>query len=195
MIQRAFAASNIGLLFTGLITTNQDFFGTLKFGSFENNLNTIILLVFLITLRAKFWYDDEQYFKDMEKVEKDKGFYFGYILGIFSWVIWCFASISIRNIQLSALFMSIVIFISFVWIVVTLIKEGAYREQVPWLFFNFLYISCFLLLAFRDKINIFSMNVNAFSSFVLIVMFIILLFDISVTRILEEKRTKEESNK
>lgn len=179
-IHRAFAAINIGAVFGGL-----------AFGSAPIDLNIILLTVLLIMLRAKFWFDDEAYLGDVAKGLLPGGlsFAFGMLLAVASWIAWAFAGFYIKTIELCALLMALVFAISTFWIVAAMVKRGAYAEQVPWLFFNGLYILGFLLMYWRTEAwNPFHAHPALFTTSILVMLFVLFLADLGVTRILEQKR-------
>jgi hypothetical protein len=70
-----------------------------------------------------------------------------------------------------------------------MVKKGAYAEQVPWLFFNVFYFVGFMFLFARGMSwNPFVESVDNFSTVVLIILSFVFLFDLIVTRILEQRR-------
>ncbi|HEV7746733.1 MAG TPA: hypothetical protein VGO56_17180, partial [Pyrinomonadaceae bacterium] len=123
-------------------------FGGLAFGPAPIDLNVILMTVLLLALRAKFWVDDEAYFEDVKTKKLPGGlpFWFGIGFAFGSWIVWCFASLYVKNIERAGILMVVVFGLSTAWIVATMVSKGAYKEQVPWLFLNVLYIVGFCLL-------------------------------------------------
>lgn len=179
-VHRAFAALNIGAAFAGL-----------SFGTAPIDLNIILLTVLFMLLRAKFWFDDEAYLDDVGRGELPEGlpFSFGMLLAVMSWIAWGFAGFYIKDLELFGLLMVVVFTISTFWIVAAMVKRGAYAEQVPWLFFNCLYILGFVLIHWRSQSwNPFNDRPSGFTTSVLVLLFLLFLTDLGVTRILEQKR-------
>lgn len=177
-IHRAFAALHLGLLFAGLGFSQ----GSLSF-------DTIVFGLFLFILRLKFWYDDEQYFSDIQsgKLIKTNKFYFGFLLGLISWIIWCFAFLFVKDIELSSLLMFYALLISTIWIFISMLHSAKYREQIPWIFFNIIYLVLFLIIFFRK--NMFeNSQVEYMTRAIIILQIVIFCIDLGITRILESKR-------
>jgi hypothetical protein len=165
--------------------------GGLAYGGEQIGLNVILYFVLLLALRAKFWYDDDQYLEDVKDGNLPGGvpFIVGYILGIVSWIIWLFAGFYVKNIELSSLIMIFALVPSTFWIVAAMVKEGAYAEQIPWFFFNVFYgLGFYLLHARSAQWNPFTANLELFTSLIIGFMIIIFFIDLSLTRILEQKR-------
>lgn len=183
ILHRALAAGNIAVVLTGLGLGGPD----------NITLNVILLFFVLVLLRIKFWIDDEQYIEDVKNKKLPGGapYYVGIGLGVLSWLFWYLAGFFIKNIPLSSLLMAIVMGLSSLWIVAAMVRNGAYSEQVPWLFFNGFYLLGFLLLHFRNgSWNPFLSHIESFTTFVICGLGLVFLFDLVVTRILEQKRTK-----
>ncbi|HLP53932.1 MAG TPA: hypothetical protein VK151_02850 [Fluviicola sp.] len=171
---------HLGLIFAGF-----------AFGDHPITFNVISYGVVLFLLRIKFWWDDEQYFLDVEngKLEGGIAFKIGVALAVISWIIWCFVFLFIRNLELSFFLMFVFFIPSTFWIVAAMAKKGAYSEQIPWLFFNIIYMAIFLLLYFRNEVNMFD-NIEHFTTGLLAILFLTFLFDLGITRILEAKRNE-----
>ncbi|NOS76348.1 MAG: hypothetical protein HOP35_00220 [Nitrospira sp.] len=181
ILHRALAAGNIAVVLTGLGLE----------GKKGITLNVILMFFLLLIFRIKFWVDDEQYFQDVESGKLPGGtpHVIGLVIGVFSWLVWYLAGFFIKDIALSSLLMAIVMGLSFLWIVATMVSRGAYAEQVPWLFFNAFYILGFLLLFFQDRSwNPFVERREAFTTVVLCGLGVVFLFDLVVTRLLEQRR-------
>jgi hypothetical protein len=179
-IHRAFAAMNIGSAFAGL-----------AFRDTGIELNTILLAVLFVMIRAKFWFDDEAYLEDVGHDALPGGlpFSFGMLLAVASWILWAFAGFYIKDIELCSLLMLSVFVVSTFWIVAAMVKRGAYAEQVPWLFFNCLYALGFALIYFRSQSwNPFHDRQIGFTTSIIVLLFLVFLTDLGVTRILEQKR-------
>jgi hypothetical protein len=179
-IHRAFAALNIGAAFAGL-----------TFRDTAIELNIILLAVLFVMIRAKFWFDDEAYLEDVGREVHPGGlpFGFGMLLAVISWILWAFAGFYIKDIELCALLMVSVFVVSMLWIVAAMVKRGAYAEQVPWLFFNCLYALGFALIYWRSEPwNPFQHQQGGFTTSVIVLLFLLFLADLSVTRVLEQKR-------
>jgi hypothetical protein len=180
-LNRAVLGGNITVAFAGLA------FG----GSQGVTLSVIVFLFLLIALRVKFWYDDEQYFEEVKSGRHDGGipFFFGATLAVASWIVWMFAALFVKQVDLSALLMAIVMGISTFWIVAAMVKRGAYIEQIPWLFFNAIYVLGFLLIWFREAHwNPFRETFEVFTIVVTACLLLVFLLDLATTRILEQKR-------
>jgi hypothetical protein len=143
ILHRALAFGNVALVFTGLALG----------GRSGITLNVILFLFVVLVLRIKFWLDDERYLEDVTtgKLPGGTPYYFGMCVAGISWLVWYLVGFFIKDIELSALLMAIVIGLSTVWIIAAMVSKGAYSEQVPWLFFNCFYILGFLLIEFRDR--------------------------------------------
>lgn len=148
----------------------------------------------MMALRIKFWVDDEAYFEDVEKGKLEGGvpFYFGFLLGILSWVIWLFAGFYIKDIELSSLIMAATLTPSTFWIVATMVRKGAYEEQILWLFFNVFYVIGFILVFFtRASWNPFLQTPDKYIAVVLVLLILLFFLDLIATRILEQRRRKQ----
>jgi len=179
-IHRCFATLNIATVLAGL-----------AYGPAPITLNVILLTVLMILIRAKFWLDDEAYLEDVKAQKLPGGlpFSFGVFIAVISWIVWLFAALFIKNIELSSLLMLLVFLFSTFSIVAAMVSKGAYAEQVPWLFFNVLYgLSFFLLWARQATWNPFNSSPIVFATVVLLLLFGIFISDLTVTRILEQRR-------
>jgi hypothetical protein len=182
LIHRFVAAGNIAAAFAGFSGSR----------SVSVTLNLILLVVVVVLIRAKFWIDDEQYFEDVESGKLAGGLAFRVGLGFasVSWLVWYFAAYSINDVELASLLMAIAIGVSTLWIIATIVPSGAYAEQVPWLFFNTLFIAGFLLIRLRHgSWNPFADHAEGFTTGVIIGLLVVFLFDFGVTRVLEQRRT------
>lgn len=180
-LHRGFAALHLAGIFTGL--------------AFRENipidLNVILLSILLISIRTKFWFDDEAYFEDVETGVRPGGlsFGFGVILAIISWIVWGFAALYIKEIEFVAILMVIIFLISTFWIVASMIEKGAYAEQIPWLAFNVFYeLGFFLIFSRKQSWNPFNNSFDNYTTGVIVVLIIVFLIDFGVTRILEQRR-------
>lgn len=185
LLHRLFVGLNVGAMLTGLGRNN--FSGI--------TLNVILLFLLMLGLRVKFWVDDEAYFEDVEnrRLYRDAPFYVGFALAILSWLIWLFAGFYLKDIATSSLLMVATLVPSTFWIVATMVQRGAYDEQVPWLCFNVFYIAGFLLVfSSRLSWNPYSQNPAIFVSIALIVLIVIFCLDLIFTRILEQKRRRQD---
>ena len=181
LLHRAFVTLNIGAALTG--------FGRDNFSKIS--LNVVLLLLLMLALRIKFWVDDEAYFEDVEKGRLEAGapFYVGFALGIVSWIIWLFAGFFSKEIETASLLMFAVLAPSTFWIVTTMVRTGAYAEQVPWLFFNVFYMVGFYLIASASAgWNPYSQSAEKFTTAVLALLIVLFFLDLIVTRILEQRR-------
>ncbi|OGB23627.1 MAG: hypothetical protein A3I66_24245 [Burkholderiales bacterium RIFCSPLOWO2_02_FULL_57_36] len=181
LLHRTFVTLNIGAMITGI---GRDNFADIS-------LNIILLFFLMLALRIKFWIDDEAYFEDVEKEKLEGGapFYVGFALAILSWAIWLFAGFFIKNIELSALLMVATLTPSTFWIVATMVRKGAYTEQILWLFFNVFYVVGFTLLFFaRADWNPFSQTPDKYIAVVLAQLILLFFLDLIVTRIIELRR-------
>ena len=162
--------------------------------NFNNiTLNVILLFFLVLALRVKFWVDDEAYFDDVEKGKQEGGlpFYIGFALGIASWIVWLFVGFYIKNLEVSAGLMSAALIPSTFWIVATMVRKGAYDEQVPWLFFNVFYVLGFALIFLgRRSWNPYAGTIERYYATTLILLIILFFLDLVVTRLLEQKRRK-----
>jgi len=182
-VHRAFAALNLGAAFAGL-----------AFRDTPIELNIILLAVLFLMIRVKFWFDDEAYLEDVGQGALPGGlpFGFGMLLAVISWILWTFAGFYIKDVELFSLLMVGVFAASTFWIVAAMVKRGAYAEQVPWLFFNCLYVLGFALIYSRSQPwNPFQDQPGGFTTSVIVLLFLLFLADLSVTRILEQKRRRE----
>lgn len=187
ILHRAVAAGNIAVVFSGLGLG----------GPVGISLNVILLLFIVVLLRIKFWVDDEQYIDDVKAGRLPGGmpYYFGIGVAVLSWLVWYLVAFFLKQIPLSSLLMVVVISLSTVWIVAAMVRRGAYAEQVPWLFFNSFYILGFLLIYMRDRTwNPFAARAEKFTTFVLVGLAVVFLFDLVATRILEQRRTIQNAN-
>jgi hypothetical protein len=183
VIHRAFAAFNLAAYTSGLGRENFS----------KITLNVVLLFALTLAMRVKFWADDEAYFEDVEngKLEGGIPFYFGFGLGLVSWTIWLFAAYNIKNIELSAFLMFWALIPSTFWIVATMIRKGAYEEQVPWLFFNVFYtLGFFLIYVGRRPWNPYSSSPDRYFTFSLILLIGLFFLDLVGTRIIEQRRRK-----
>lgn len=180
-LNRAVLGGNITLAFAGLALG----------GDSGITLNVIVFLFLLVCLRVKFWYDDEQYFEEVNSGKHAGGipFFFGAMFAVVSWVVWMFAAFFIKKTDLSALLMAIAIGVSTLWIVAAMVKRGAYSEQIPWLFFNAFYVLGFLLIWLREaEWNPFRQTAETYTLVVIVSLIVVFLLDLITTRILEQKR-------
>lgn len=180
-IYRSFAGANIFALFTGLVLG----------GNTDINLNMTLLIFFMISLRIKFWFDDEAYFIDVKKGKLAGGILFqlGFAVGILSWIAWMFASLYVRQFEIASLYMSIFFIPSTFWIIISMIKKGEYAEQLGWLVFNFIYIlGFFFLYVVSTSRKPFAEGTDIFSTIVLILLLCVFLIDLIVTRYKYKKR-------
>jgi hypothetical protein len=179
-IHRAFAGGNLLAAFGGL-----------AYKETPIDLSVILLVVFLILLRAKFWYEDEAYLEDVAKGTLPGGlpFAFGMFMAVLSWIAWAFAGFFVKDIELCSKIMLIVLGLSTAWMVAAIVKRGSYVEQIPWLFFNCLYFLSFALLSSRagwaDEVGV---NINSFTVNAIICIYFVLVPDFALTRVLEQKR-------
>jgi hypothetical protein len=183
LLHRAFATFNLGAMMTGLGRDN-----------FSNiTLNVILLFFLILAMRVKFWVDDEAYFDDVEKGKLEGGlpFYCGFALAMASWIVWLFAGFYIKNLEVSALLMSAALIPSTFWIVATMVRKGAYAEQVPWLFFNVFYVLGFaLIFVGRRSWNPYATSLGRYYTTILILLIILFFLDLIATRVLEQRRRK-----
>jgi hypothetical protein len=180
VIHRAFAGGNVLAVFGGL-----------AYGNRSIDLNVILLCVVFTLLRLKIWFDDEAYLSDVETGVLPGGlsYGFGMLLAITSWILWGFAGIFIKDVELASLILLSIVFVSTFWIVAAMVKRGAYAEQIPWLFFNILYGLFFSLIYWRNETwNIFRGHLGGFTTGVIASLIVTFLMDFSITRILEQKR-------
>jgi hypothetical protein len=180
VIHRAFAGANVIAVFGGL-----------AYGNAPIDLNVILLSVVFTMLRVKMWFDDEAYLSDVEKGVFPGGlsYGFGMLLAVTSWILWGFAGFFIKDVEHASLILLIVVVVGTFWIVAAMVKRGAYAEQIPWLFFNVLYGLFFSLLYWRNGTwNIFRVHLGGFTTGVLASLILTFLMDLSITRILEQKR-------
>ena len=121
------------------------FVGALFFGIRETNtpildleIRTYLYIIFLLILRFKMALDNNFYFGAtiMSRWQSVVGLMFGLV----SWVLYIFSAYSLSNIADSYLLLLIAIGVSTLWIVVTAINEGFYREQVIWIATNAIYM-------------------------------------------------------
>lgn len=181
VIYRSFAGANIFALFTGLVLG----------GNTEFNLNMVLIILLMISLRIKFWFDDEAYFKDVKKGNHPGGFLFqlGFASGILSWIVWMFASLFIRQFEIASLFMSIFFIPTTIWIIISMIEKGGYDEQISWLIFNFIYMLGFMFLYIVGiSKKPFAEYTYLFSTIMLITLLCVFLYDLKETRRKYKKR-------
>jgi hypothetical protein len=183
LLHRAFVGLNFGAMGTGLSRDN-----------FSNiTLNVIVLFFLILVMLVKFWMDDEAYFDDVEsgKLEGGLPFYCGFALAMASWIIWLFAGFYIKNLEVSCLLMSAALIPSTLWIVATMVRKGAYAEQVPWLFFNVVYVLGFaLIFVGRRSWNPYASSLDRNYTTILILLILLFFLDLIATRVLEQKRRK-----
>jgi len=183
LLHRAFASLNLGAMMTGLSRDN-----------FTNiTLNVILLFFLILAMRVKFWVDDEAYFDDVEKGKLEGGlpFYIGFALGMASWIVWLFVGFYIKNIEVCAALMSAALIPSTFWIVATMVRKGAYAEQIPWLFFNVFYVLGFALIFVGKRVwNPYASAPEKYYTTILILLIVLFFLDLIATRVLEQKRRK-----
>ncbi len=93
---------------------------------------------FIFVLRFKMALDDHFYFGVtlMKRWQSVVGLF----IGIVSWFIYIFAGYSLSNISDSYLLLLLAMAISTIWIVITGINSGFYKEQKIWLALNAVYM-------------------------------------------------------
>lgn len=185
LLHRIIFGGNIAILFAGLGR-----------GPLPVSFDVVLFLFLLLVLRVKFWFDDEQYIADVASGRLPGGlpYSFGMGLAFLSWFFWYLAGFNVKDIELSALFMTFVMGFSTVWIVAAMVKRGAYDEEIPWLFFNAFYIGGFLLLRLRSSTwNPFIHHLEAYTAAVTVGLAGTFLMDLIVTRLLESRRTKSDT--
>jgi hypothetical protein len=166
-------------------------FGGLAFRDAPVDLNVVLLTLLLLALRAKFWIDDDAYFEDVstQRLPAGPSFWVGVGFAFASWIVWCFASLYVKDLEWAGFLMVWVFALSTAWIVATMVSKGAYKEQVPWLFLNILYaFGFFLVFARRQNWNPYRDRIVGFTTGVLVCMLFLFVADLAVTRILEAKR-------
>jgi hypothetical protein len=179
IVHRAFCGLTLALLFAALGRGDPP------------DLTVCVYLVVLLAIRTKFWIDDEAYFEDASsgRVAAGLPFYFGLGFAFLSWILWCFAAFFLKSLEISALLMVFVFAVSTAWIIAAMVKAGAYKEQVLWLFFNVFYGFGFYALFGRNNAwNPFRGNTAGYTIAVCLVLFVVFLFDLISTRIIELKR-------
>ncbi|MDF2178901.1 hypothetical protein P2G88_11635 [Aliiglaciecola sp. CAU 1673] len=97
-----------------------------------------LYLAFIFFLRFKMALDDHFYFgvTAMKRWQSVSGFF----VGVLSWFFYIFAGYSLSSIADSYLLLLLAMAVSTLWIVVTAIKDGFYREQKIWLATNAIYM-------------------------------------------------------
>jgi len=182
LLHRIIFGGNIAILFAGLGR-----------GPLPISFDVVLFLFLLLVLRVKFWFDDEQYIADVAAGRLTGGlsYAFGMCLAFLSWFFWYLAGFYVKDVELSALFMTCVMGFSTLWIVAAMVKRGAYEEQIPWLFFNAFYVGGFLLLRLRSSAwNPFLKHLDAYTAAVTVGLAGTFLMDLIVTRLLENRRAK-----
>lgn len=180
LVHRAFAGFTLIAVLSGLNIEEE-----------EISLNIILFIALLVALRVKFWFDDESYFEEVNSGKQPGGlpFGFGFVMALISWFIWIGAGYQVKNIELSSLLMIFVLLPSTIWIIAAMVKQGAYAEQIPWLFFNAFYALGFYLIYSRESDwNIFKDNLDTYTLSAIIFLLVVFFFDLVATRILEQKR-------
>ena len=143
----------------------------------------------------KFWIDDLEYFDGVAegKHSDGRGFYAGLGLAVLSWIPWLLAGLNVKQLELSALFMFIVIAFSMLWIIATWIDQRPYEEQVGWAFYNPIYAAGFLVIWQRDASWIPLQDHGEYFTYaVLSLMLIVFLVDLSSSRTLSALARKHE---
>lgn len=104
----------------------------------ELGAQTYIYIAFIFVLRFKMALDDHFYFG--VTVMKRWQSIIGFFVGVVSWFFYIFAGYSLPVLADSYLLLLLAVAISTLWIVVTSINEGFYREQKIWLATNAAYM-------------------------------------------------------
>jgi hypothetical protein len=114
----------------------------------ERPLTLWLFVAFFALLRLKMFLDDHKYFGNA-KTNKVH-FKIGFIIGFVSWLLWVYGAWSVPVLPDAYFLVGVAITASTIWIVVTALRIGAYREQYIWIATNALFV-LMLWIAYRHR--------------------------------------------